>query len=99
MCLFSSSIACQGVPGLQRSILNILSLLPIPASLSQAVLVQICIDIAKGLQYLASHRLIHRDVATRNCLVADDLTIKIADFGMSRDIYSNNYYKVRSIIW
>jgi serine/threonine protein kinase len=53
-----------------------------------------CIDVARGLEYLASHRLIHRDVATRNCLVADDLTIKIADFGMSRDIYSNNYYKV-----
>ena len=53
-----------------------------------------CIDVARGLQYLASHRLIHRDVATRNCLVGDDLTIKIADFGMSRDIYSNNYYKV-----
>ena len=57
-----------------------------------------CIDVARGLKYLASHRLIHRDVATRNCLVADDLTIKIADFGMSRDIYSNNYYKV-SMVW
>ena len=58
-----------------------------------------CIDVAKGLKYLASHRLIHRDVATRNCLVGDDLTIKIADFGMSRDIYSNNYYKVRRFLY
>ncbi|CAB3991422.1 Muscle, skeletal receptor tyrosine kinase, partial [Paramuricea clavata] len=63
-------------------------------SLSQATLIHMCIDVARGLQYLASHRLIHRDVATRNCLVGDDLTIKIADFGMSRDIYSNNYYKI-----
>ena len=62
--------------------------------LSQETLIRMCIDVARGLEYLASHRLIHRDVATRNCLVADDLTIKIADFGMSRDIYSNNYYKV-----
>ncbi|XP_028405096.1 insulin-like growth factor 1 receptor [Dendronephthya gigantea] len=62
--------------------------------LSQATLIHMCTDIARGLKYLASHRLVHRDVATRNCLVADDLTIKIADFGMSRDIYSNNYYKI-----
>ena len=59
------------------------------------MLIKMSIDVAKGLQYLASHRFIHRDIATRNCLVADDLTIKIADFGMSRDIYSVNYYKVR----
>ena len=58
------------------------------------MLLNMCKDVAKGLQFLASNRLIHRDVATRNCLVSDDLTIKIADFGMSRDIYSNNYYKV-----
>ena len=63
--------------------------------LSREELVRMCVDVAKGMEHLASHHLIHRDVATRNCLVADDLTIKIADFGMSRDIYSNNYYKVR----
>lgn len=65
--------------------------------LSQETLINMGVDVAKGLQYLASHRLIHRDVATRNCLVADDLTIKIADFGMSRDIYANNYYKVSTL--
>ena len=68
-------------------------------TLSQETLIKMCIDVASGLKYLASHRLIHRDVATRNCLVADDLKIKIADFGMSRDIYANNYYKVSAIVW
>lgn len=63
--------------------------------LSREELIRMCVDVAKGMEHLASRHLIHRDVATRNCLVADDLTIKIADFGMSRDIYSNNYYKVR----
>jgi neurotrophic tyrosine kinase, receptor type 3 len=36
----------------------------------------------------------YRDLATRNCLVGSDMTIKIGDFGMSRDVYSTDYYKV-----
>ena len=39
-------------------------------------------------------RFVHRDVATRNCLVGTGLVVKIADFGMSRDVYSSDYYKV-----
>ena len=36
--------------------------------------------------YISSKHLVHRDLATRNCLVATGLVVKIADFGMSRDI-------------
>ena len=36
----------------------------------------------------------HRDMAARNCLVGDNMVVKIADFGMSRDIYASEYYKV-----
>ena len=41
-------------------------------------------------------RFVHRDVATRNCLVGSGLIVKIADFGMSRDVYASDYYKVSS---
>ena len=34
-----------------------------------------------------------RDLAARNCMVADDLTVKIGDFGMTRDIYETDYYR------
>uniref|UniRef100_A0A8C4TC02 receptor protein-tyrosine kinase n=1 Tax=Erpetoichthys calabaricus TaxID=27687 RepID=A0A8C4TC02_ERPCA len=44
--------------------------------------------------YLASQHFVHRDLATRNCLVGNNLLVKIGDFGMSRDIYSTDYYRV-----
>ncbi|VDM65034.1 unnamed protein product [Strongylus vulgaris] len=42
-----------------------------------------------GLAYLHSRHFIHRDIAARNCLLAGDLMLKIADFGLTRegDVY------------
>lgn len=36
--------------------------------------------------------MIHRDLAVRNILVADDYTMKIADFGMAKDISDEGEY-------
>ncbi|XP_009572528.1 PREDICTED: BDNF/NT-3 growth factors receptor-like, partial [Fulmarus glacialis] len=64
-----------------------------PAELTQSQMLHIAQQIAAGMVYLASQHFVHRDLATRNCLVGENLLVKIGDFGMSRDVYSTDYYR------
>ncbi|MEE6459026.1 hypothetical protein FKM82_000513 [Ascaphus truei] len=56
---------------------------------------QLCIarQVSAGMAYLSERKFVHRDLATRNCLVSENMVVKIADFGLSRNIYSADYYK------
>ncbi|XP_037092068.1 inactive tyrosine-protein kinase transmembrane receptor ROR1-like isoform X2 [Pollicipes pollicipes] len=65
-------------------------------TLEQQDMLLIAAQVAAGMEFLASHHYVHRDLAARNCLVGDSLTVKISDFGLSRDIYSSDYYRVQS---
>ncbi|XP_062268195.1 muscle, skeletal receptor tyrosine-protein kinase [Platichthys flesus] len=56
-------------------------------------LLSISKQIAAGMAYLSERKFVHRDLATRNCLVREEMVVKIADFGLSRNIYSADYYK------
>lgn len=40
-----------------------------------------------------SPQCIHRDLAARNVLVTEDNVMKIADFGLARDVHNLDYYK------
>ncbi|XP_059047400.1 uncharacterized protein LOC131842852, partial [Achroia grisella] len=56
-------------------------------------LTSMALDAARALSYLAQLRYVHRDVAARNCLVSAHRVLKLADFGMTRLVFENDYYR------
>ncbi|XP_028611532.1 tyrosine-protein kinase Fer isoform X1 [Grammomys surdaster] len=66
-------------------------------------LVKFSLDVASGMLYLEGRNCIHRDLAARNCLVGENNTLKISDFGMSRQedggVYSSSGLKQIPIKW
>ncbi|XP_052187955.1 serine/threonine-protein kinase STY13-like isoform X2 [Diospyros lotus] len=48
------------------------------------VVIQLALDLSRGLSYLHSKKVVHRDVKTENMLLDSHRTLKIADFGVAR---------------
>ncbi|CAD5206399.1 unnamed protein product [Bursaphelenchus okinawaensis] len=51
-----------------------------------------CKQVASALCYLHSKQFVHRDIAARNVLVANNCCVKLSDFGMSR-LVEEDFYK------
>ena len=68
----------------------------VKSSLDHGDFLHIAIQIAAGMEYLSSHFFVHKDLAARNILIGEQLHVKISDLGLSREIYSADYYRVQS---
>ncbi|XP_033998793.1 protein tyrosine kinase 2 beta, b isoform X2 [Trematomus bernacchii] len=63
------------------------------STLTDITLVLFSLQICKALVYLAGVNMVHRDIAVRNVLVASPDCVKLGDFGLSRYIEDEEYYK------
>uniref|UniRef100_A0A7N6ABP1 non-specific protein-tyrosine kinase n=1 Tax=Anabas testudineus TaxID=64144 RepID=A0A7N6ABP1_ANATE len=61
--------------------------------LTNATLILYCLQICKALAYLEGFNMVHRDIAVRNVLVASPECVKLGDFGLSRYVDEQEYYK------
>ena len=50
-------------------------------------------QISKGMEFLCLNKCVHRDLAARNILVCENNLVKIADFGMARNVQETDYYR------
>ncbi|XP_058778475.1 serine/threonine-protein kinase STY13-like [Vicia villosa] len=52
--------------------------------LAYKIVVQLALDLSRGLSYLHSKKIVHRDVKSENMLLDGNRNLKIADFGVAR---------------
>lgn len=49
-------------------------------------------QIASGMRFLGSHKVVHGDLAARNIYLCDNNVVKIGDFGLAQFSFKTNTY-------
>lgn len=80
-------------PGNENS-RNLKLFLQDPACARAVTTIQIVLmstQLSSALQHLHSHGVVHKDIAARNCIIDDQLRVKLSDSSLSRDLFPGDY--------
>ncbi|XP_014769592.1 plexin-A1 isoform X1 [Octopus bimaculoides] len=61
-------------------------------SLSVCTLLDYGLQVAEGMTYLSELKVIHHNLAARNCLLCDYKTVKLTDIGLTNELFSKDFY-------
>ena len=65
-------------------------------SFNESIVRNYITQVLEGLSYLHSRNIVHRDLKSPNILVTEDSTLKLSDFGSSRQFESNTNFQSKS---
>ncbi|XP_070509292.1 tyrosine-protein kinase Dnt-like [Chironomus tepperi] len=65
---------------------------PVARTLTTIQIVRMSSELAGALCHLHAYGVIHKDIATRNCVIDDDLSVKLTDHSLSRDLFPQDYH-------
>eukprot|EP01018_Ginkgo_biloba_P019629 Gb_17507 [translate_table: standard] len=79
-----SNVCCIIVEYLTRGTLKSYLIKNRISKLDFKFVIQLALDLSRGMNYINSKKIVHRDVKTRNMLLDKSWTVKIVDFGVAR---------------
>ena len=78
-----------------RNVSEIVAISSTDTQITVSTVISMASQIANGMKHLAALNFVHRDLATRNCLVGKNFAVKIADMGVNMQLYRQQYFRIK----